>query len=199
MPRRQHKNGFTLVETLVACAILVIVCGALLTINLVITKNLAFARGRAIAYNLAAEGIEGARQIRETNLIDGQGGTNWNTFVCNNATAPYLRKPTISGSTITYYTLTSGTFSNCYGTNPIIIFVPDANSHGEDISVGGLKFNRKIYFVSSGVNPPILDPAGQDTTEDNAIRIVVDINWTEGVYSRSVEVRELLTNWKRGI
>lgn len=194
---KKKFKGFGLIETLVACAILMIICGALLTINLIITKNIAFARGRAVAYNLSQEAIESARQIRDSNLIDSNQSTSWNYFICNQSTAPYLSAPVTTGSTI-YYKITPGIFLNCYGANPRITMVVDPSSVGEPITVGSITYTRKIHFLTSGLSPRVVDLASHDVTEENAIRMVVEINWNDSGNSRHVEVAELLTNWKRG-
>lgn len=193
----KKSRGFGLLETLVACAILIVVCGALLAINVIIVRDIAFVRGRSVAFGLAQEAIESVRQNRDSNLIDGNQATNWNTFVCNQSTTPNLSPPNINGTN--YYKITAlsaSSTSNCYGTTPRITLVSDTTRAGEDIVIGPVKYTRKIYFVQSGVNPDINDSPG--VTEANAIRMVVEISWTESGSSHKIEMRELLTNWKRG-
>ncbi len=192
---RQNKRAFGLIETLIACAILMIICGALLTINVIITRDIAFAKDRAVAYNLAQEAIESGRQIRDSNLVDGLSLTNWNTFVCNPLSAPALSSPSVSTSG--YYIITSGKFSSCYGNSPRIALTQDIKLSGENIQIGGVTYNRKIHFLTSGIDP-IVDNSAQ-ITNDNAIRMVVDINWIDHGSSRTASVTELLTNWKRGL
>jgi len=166
-------------------------------INLIITRDIAFVKGRAVAYNLSQEAIESARQIRDSNLIDNNQSTNWNYFICNPAATPYLSAPATTG-TIKYYTITSGTFSSCYGANPRITMISDLSASGEPITVGSITYTRKIHFLNSGLSPRVVDLASHDVTEENAIRMVVDITWTDSGNSRRVQVSELLTNWKRG-
>lgn len=195
-------KGFGLIETLVACAILMIICGALLTINLIITRDIAFAKGRAVAYNLAQEAIESARQIRDTNLLDNNTAsagvyklTNWNSFVCN-TTASTVSTPVSDGNH--YYkilALPAASTSNCYGTTSRITMVSDLSVIGEPITIGTTTYTRKIRFLNSGLSPVVVSSA---VTEENAIRMVAEISWTDSGNSRHIEVTELLTNWKRG-
>lgn len=64
------KKGFTLVETLVAISILLIaVVGPMSAIGASITQ-LGVARDQMIAVNLAQEGIETVRQIRDSNMLE---------------------------------------------------------------------------------------------------------------------------------
>lgn len=182
------SKGFGIIETLVACAILILICGALLSINVIITRNIAFARSRAIAYNLAQEAIESGRQIRDSNLIDGVATSNWDSFVCNTANSSFSR-PTTSKNN--FYNI-SFALPNCYGT-PRIYLIPSANE--EPIKIGGITYTRKIHFLDSGVDPVVVST---DVTNENAIRMVAEVSWNQNGSGRSVEVSELLTNWKRG-
>ncbi|MCX6810206.1 MAG: type II secretion system protein [Candidatus Berkelbacteria bacterium] len=190
-----QKKAFGLIETLVACAILILICGALLTVNLIVTGDIIYAREKAVAYNLAQEAIESGRQIRDSNLIDGLAATNWNTFVCNNDQNPALSSPIISTTADKhYYQIISGRFTSCYGLSERIAMTSDmASSPGQNIKIGGITYNRKIYFFESGVNP-----APNDKVEENAIRIMVNIDWDDHGSNHSVNLSELLTNWKRG-
>ena len=193
-PRKKSK-AFGLIETLVACAILIVITGALLAINVMIMADITFSKNRAAAFNLAQEAIESARQIRDTNLIDSDQKTNWDTFVCDQSTAPNLKRPSTSAAK-QYYTVSAGRFSACYGGNFRIALIPDQTGKGEDIPVDVTTFNRLVYFETSGVSPQVGSSAA--VTEANAIRIVAQVNWVENGKNRQIEVKELLTNWKPG-
>lgn len=193
-PAKKLK-AFGLIETLVACAILIVITGALLAINVMIMADITFSKNRAVAFNLAQEAIESARQIRDTNLIDSDQKTNWDTFVCNQSTPPNLKRPSTSAAK-QYYIVSAGKFSACYGDKIRLALIPDQPGRGEDIKADVTTFNRKVYFQSSGVSPQVgSSPA---VTEANAIRMVAQVNWIENGKIRQIEVKELLTNWKPG-
>jgi len=194
----KSKKGFGLLETLIACAVLILICGALLAINVIITRDIAYARDDSIASDLAQEGIESLRQIRDSNLIDGLDFTNWNSFVCDSSATPAVNTPVLStASSTVYYTIVAGSYPACYGiaSNPRMAI--KNNPNGENIIIGSIIYNRKIRFLSSGVDP--LVGGTPEVTEDNAIRAVVNISWNYRGSNRQVEISELLTNWKRGL
>lgn len=63
-------RGFTLVETLVALSILLIAVVTPITLIGDSLHKMYFARDEAIAVNIAQEGIEMVRQVRDTNMIN---------------------------------------------------------------------------------------------------------------------------------
>lgn len=75
------KKGFTLLETLVAIAILLIAVVGPMSIIGGSLAQVSTARDQMIAVNLAQEGIEVVRQKRDSNMIDawGGGGAVWST------------------------------------------------------------------------------------------------------------------------
>jgi type II secretory pathway pseudopilin PulG len=189
------RKAFGLIETLIACAVLLIVCGALLTISTIVSRDITFARNRTIAYALAQEAVESMRQIRDTNLIDSNEETAWNSFVCDFNSVEKISTPKISTNNLKDLYLISTDRSVCYPTDRVVI-VPDLTSSGEDIQVGGMLYNRKIYFTSSGIDPLVANSA--EVVNQNAIRITVEINWVDRGANKEINLTELLTNWKRG-
>lgn len=86
MKRKHSQRGFTLMETLVAIAILLIaVVGPMSIIGRSLPQS-AYARDHAIAINLAQEGIEAVRQKRDSNMINDWNGidTAWDEGIVDN-------------------------------------------------------------------------------------------------------------------
>lgn len=68
---KTKKNGFTLVEALVALVVLSIALGPALILTSNINNTTAVIRNNLIAANLAQEGVEVIRGIRDTNWFNG--------------------------------------------------------------------------------------------------------------------------------
>jgi len=197
MKRKSDKNtsrAFGLIETLIACAILIIITGALLALNVVITNGVLFSKQRAQAYNLAQEGIESVKQIRNTNYLDGDSRTNWNSLVCKQDATPLIQAPNLSGTYIVSSTATT------YCSSLQRFFLIPRNT-GENVSLDGSVFNRKITFQESGLDPKIYSSteADIDITEENAIRIIVTVSWTSSGRDQQIQLKSVLTNWKQAL
>jgi Tfp pilus assembly protein PilV len=69
--RKQKKQGFSLIESLLAIGVLIV--GILSAFILVVRSlsNIPLIQSRLIAANLAQEGIELVRQKRDTNNLNG--------------------------------------------------------------------------------------------------------------------------------
>lgn len=85
---QQYKKGFTLIEALVATAILLVaVIGPMSFMGDSLSKIYVY-RDQIIASNLATEGIEGVRQIRDSNL-----NSRWSTGTTNDGYNPVTATP----------------------------------------------------------------------------------------------------------
>lgn len=198
----KNKKAFGLIETLIACAILIMITGSLLTINVITNRNIRYVRHRAQAYNLASEGIETVRQIRETNSIDRLESTAWNSFVCSGSN---FTTPDIITSASYEIVENNGV---CGGSGPRPRYALKLNNLGQDIvivdninNIRSATYKRKIKFKSSGIEPDVKAPASVDhaTTEKNAMRVEVEVSWNNNGRDYSISVSEVLTNWKQGI
>ncbi len=82
-PKRQ--SGFSLIEVLIALAVLIIVMGGLTSMAVGVIKTSRISKEELEAYGQAQEQIELVRQIRNTNLIDGKKNTEWDSNLwCSN-------------------------------------------------------------------------------------------------------------------
>lgn len=84
--KSSQQLGFTLLETMVAIAILLIAVAGPISIIGDSLQKIYFARDQVVAVNLAQEGIEAARQVRDSNFLSiTQGGIgNWLTGISQN-------------------------------------------------------------------------------------------------------------------
>ena len=167
------KKGFGLLEVLLSAVIIIIILAALVTIGRAALNNNEYLAQRAQAIYLAQEGLEMTRQIRDTNWIDGENTTKWNTL-------DRITTPTATGD----YSLI---FLNNWK-----LGMPTT---GENILVGGVIFNRKINISSANDNLlPTL--TNNPNLSDYAIKIKSTVTWTYSGQSKNVELSEILTNWR---
>ena len=75
--KKKYTQRFTLIEALVAIAILLIAVVEPLSLTANSVKNANFAKDQITSFYLAQEGIEFVRNKRDTNVLNGLTGTNW--------------------------------------------------------------------------------------------------------------------------
>ncbi|HMO77930.1 MAG TPA: type II secretion system protein [Candidatus Paceibacterota bacterium] len=91
---QQKESGFSLVETLVAISILLIVIVGPMTISMQSAKSASFASEQVQAFFLAQEGLELAQKARDelllnSNLFGGTETSPWGKFSTASAPNPY--------------------------------------------------------------------------------------------------------------
>lgn len=184
------KKSFGLIEVLIACSILIIVAGAVMAINVIINNNLQFTRERAFAYYRAAEAIEGVRNVRDSNYIDGNADTDWNTYVCNK-TKDTTEVPILNNPDIRYRIITDCSVSGANGR----FFLAKAEEADEESSVFGISYRYYLTFKDSSINPEIT--GGQSA--DNSIRATATVEWNSRGRLHTIQLSELLTNWRQAL
>lgn len=159
------REGFTLIETLAAIAILLVaVVGPMSVIGGSLSQTSTI-RDQSIALNLAQEGVEMARQLRDSNMINawGGGGVVWSNKLD-------------SGE----YAVNSigGTLLRCPGTCVAVdrLIRQDATGWYYQGGVGvPTKFNRAVNILD--ISP----------TEK---RVISEVTWVAGSNPKSVKVEE---------
>lgn len=163
------NRGFTLVETLIAIAILLTaVVGPISLIGDALHK-LYYAKDQMIAINLAQEGIEAVRQVRDSNMLAG----GWDAGISNG-----------------YYLVDSGIQTAPLISTPCdVACVADLKPIYLDSSLGlyrqntvstATQFSRIVYI--SSVNA-------------NEIMASSTVKWKTGGQAGTVSVSEYLFNW----
>lgn len=187
--KTKSKKSFGLIETLIACTILIMISGAVLAINVILNNNLQFTRERAHAYYRAMEVLEIVRVVRETNHVDGNDSTNWNSLVCD-VGAGRVGIPATDGSR--YLPASNCSISNVNGR---LFLFPDRSSTGMIKRVFGTEYSIYLTFENSGINPDI----SGGSLNDNSIKAVAVVEWNSRGKQHKVELREVLTNWKQAL
>lgn len=187
MKKNHLKKGFGILEVLLAGVIIVTMLGALVVLGRTVLMNIANNVARAQATYLAQEGIEIARQIRDTNYIDGTNTTGWNSFVRDGSGAP--RTPARYGPT--FY---GSFFMVDYDSTdkPMLIAAPPSTDGEEITTADGNKFVRTISFDSS-TDTMGIKPSGADSAlaSDSIVKVICKVTWGSG---KSLSVEEFVAN-----
>ncbi len=196
---KNKQTGFSLVETLVAVSILLIVIVGPMTISARTAKSSSFASEQVQAFFLAQEGLELAQKARDDGTInyfkdDVLSPNPWSDFIKDNGTGVYKDCFNTDGCGLQWGV---GASSNLL-TTPVLcdaatvstcrIYRSAANvrSHFNHTAGGNTitPFTRRIYFEKSG-----LDPARE-------VRIRSVVTWRTGsiVADQQVELSTYLYN-----
>jgi prepilin-type N-terminal cleavage/methylation domain-containing protein len=178
MKKQSYTKGFTLVETLIAIAILMVaIAGPLTVANQALTAALG-ARNTMIAYNLAQDGMESIKNIKDNNI-----GTNQPNFLNNLGSSASCSNSSLSNSCQTPVPWNLGTYISsgplkCSNNCKLYI---GSNGYTYDQSSGNtLTPFTRYYYISN------------DTTNDAVITVVV--KWMDGSIPNEVRLQEIMSN-----
>ncbi len=169
-----RQKGFTIVETLVAVAILVTaVIGTTSAVQSAISSYL-FSKDQITAFYLAQEAFEQIRNIRDENHLNNR---NWLTGLAETGSDPcYFGQP----CRVDVLNRTTSPAA-CSGTCSLLRQEVATGFFSYDPLWPETNFRRTI--VLSSINP-------------NEIAVTVTVNWGKGVVSRQFKARENLLNWQ---
>ena len=199
--KNKAKKGFGLIEVLISAAILIVILGALVAIGRMALTNIRVSQERAQATYLAQEGLEVARQIRDTNWVDGRNDTTWDSFFLQSRINEYLIDHNSLSVAIDKYSGSQTLCPHCFklhlGTDPYF-------------AVDGVNYDRCMVIerTTGSANPllPTSDPSVFPTNDYpnksyHSILVRIKIYWpgndtcTQGS-RKMVETTELLTDWR---
>ncbi len=178
---RKLTAGFTLIETLVAIAILLIAIVAPLSIVGNALNATFLARDQMIATHLAGEAFEIVRQARDTNIMNGDDwDKNFSLDECSSGG---------NGCIVSVYDPTSGNISGtpyigkCNGSCTTDIWLNNAGIYGAYVSGSWVKtatnFSRKVE--------------ANHVETSKRLKVVVTVSWTTGSQSRSIVFESLVS------
>lgn len=211
---QRRRQGFGLLEVLMATAIFIVVVGSMVTLSQLSVRNAVLANHRTQAYNLAEDALEGVRQIRDTNWLKGpvvagtiDSSNRWLAMENANCTeetgAP-------SGEINAYLVVRENQpYELCYYTGLGRFALRPAT--GTEILAGGTlpdpgspKYKQIITFEPVGNNDLKLlapDANNQPTTTEgiepiHVKKVKVTVTWRDFDKDWSVDMSTILTNWK---
>lgn len=157
---QQPNTGFTLVETLVAISILLLVVVGQMTVAQKGIRNSFYANEQMTAVFLAQEAIEAVRQYRDDtalNVLDGVGSTSdWIgdiTDICD-------------GSGCAYDNI-DNRFETCSSNNSCNIYVADG---------------RYSHRSSGAIQTPFTRRVTIEEESDEAVSVSVEVSWESGLF-----------------
>ena len=197
MTIRSKQSGFSLVETLVAITILLIVIVGPMTISMQTAKSSSFASEQVTAFFLAQEGIELVEKARNDLQI---------RYFLPTTDSNYLPQPWT-----TNFSNTSGTYALCYAANGCGLSITDddigslaAPQNCSTLTNCLLKFdpntNTRAHYKHTSTSVLIATPYTRvislQLINANEVRVVSRVSWRTGslVSEQDVTVETRLFN-----
>ena len=198
-PKHLHySKGYTLIETVVALAIIV---GALVgPVSLIVRGiyDFSYSKNKIIGINLAQEGLELVRLIRENNelcLANGAAPRNWKTDYDGSGNLMTGVSRPIDATSFINLSCGTITISNPTMTgscnSPLLI---DANGNYGYIIGSPTPFSRCIDINSPG--GPENGPGGLVIGVPAMMDVTSTVTWSERGNPRTVTLTTRLYNWK---
>jgi len=169
-------SGFTLVETLVAIGILVVVvAGAFSSAQSGLSSSI-MSKNQVTAFYLAQEAIEQVRNIRDSNAL---AGMSWLSGIASSESDPcYV------GNVCRVDVRNHPNLFRCpsgEGSCPVLKQDSNTGFYGYEVSWQDTIFRREVRIV------PI---------NSNEISVLVTVDWSKGPITRQFRIRENLLNWQ---
>ncbi len=189
-----QKNGFTLVETLIAVLILTISIGGLLSLAAGGFFSVRYSRNQIIANSLLQESIEYVRNTRDTSFLQGRGWGGWKSSLNVDGSGNLTGGSTdgcfsSDGCIVDPYT-SGNKIKACSGTCPNISYYPDNSFYGYSNSYPFTITNPA--YQTSFVRTIKLTPSS--VTDDQVI-VTASISWLNGTNTKIITQKDLITNW----
>jgi|SRR3989344_741719 len=187
---RSNRDGFTLVETLLALAIFTISVVALMAVLSEGVADTSYAKKKLIAVYLAQEGVEYIRNMRDTFVLYDAGGAQAGWTVFNNNLTDASACQGVNGC---YFgDLNAADFSDT--TQPMIGIVVTACGTNcptmlYDATTG--KYNYTTGASSGYIRKIWITPANPT----NETKVVSKVSWTQGSGTYNITFSENLFNW----
>ncbi len=181
---RGRQAGFTLIETLAAISLITIAIIAPMALTVQSLEGAYYARDQITASNLAQEGIEAVRSIRDGNILATARGTATPLF--NGIPLP----PTYPAFTIDAHTIPAA-LVGC-NSNPCSVSASTLETNGQLYGYGGSGWTPTNFQRSASASVVWSDSGGNA----QEIQVIVTVSWQTAAYkTQSVTLSENLYNW----
>ncbi len=173
------KNGFTIVESLVAITILILAITGISSAIRTGISSYTLSRDQVIAFYLAQEGFEFIRNMRDENALNGR---NWLYGIAADVNDPCHFGIAPNQNVCTVDPVLSAVPIRCGVPGSCPILRQDGTNlfYGYDPTWNATKFRRQI--ILSQINA-------------NEISVTVTVDWVHGQTSKQFRAQENLLNW----
>ena len=169
-----QSKAFSLLETMIGSAILIMVFAAMVNLGVISSRSSILSRDRTEAYLIAQDAMEQIKGMRDwvlNNWSEASGGPTWARF--------WDDPSNINGSNNEFSEIQNQLVSNC-------VFIDHQTGNLQEAScstqLSGLKFKRDITK----------DPL----SASNEYKVTVKVSWNELGQERSVVLVSYLTDYK---
>jgi prepilin-type N-terminal cleavage/methylation domain-containing protein len=166
------KKGFTIIESLIAIAVLVtVVMGTMAVVQTGISSYI-YSKDQIVAFYLAQEGFEQIRNLRDENRLK---NLHWLAGISQQSSDPCYF------SNACYVDVVANPVPIRCGASGCPVLRQSATGYfGYDLGWSPSKFTRVITLRS---------------INEDEIAITVEVSWVKGIVSREFKARENLLNW----
>ncbi len=174
----KKRGGFTLVETLVAVTVLLLVIIGPMTVAQKGIQNAYYANEQVTAVFLAQEAIEAVRELRDSDALEAYddptpGDDTWNWYGNLNSQC--------TNGTGCAYDVTTGNLETCVSNNSCRLRKDSNNTYNYEVGGVDSPFTRRVY-VGSSVN--------------DWVPVTVEVTWTSRIFDGSANNRSVkLQSW----
>ena len=178
---RAQKNGFGIIEVLIASSIMMVVIFAMTAAGRSALRGTTYLHERAQATYLAQEAIEQTRQVRDTNWLDDSAATSFEQFT--GYAGDNTKKWTVAYDSTT---------------TPAGFKIALAVTDNSKINIDDLIFTRTLSFapVTDGDIMPAKGSFSNEARAQNAVKVTVNVEWQSSGQTKNISMSEILTNWR---
>ncbi len=164
------KNGFGLLEVLLATGLITILIGGAVVLGSVVFRNTQINQHKTQAMYLNQEAIEAIKQIQRTNWVKQDPGVNWD-----------------DGLNAGTYTLPDNKLANVW----------ELKSYDENkkLTLNNVDFHRKITIENVKTSQEMVDDSGF-RSGDIIKKITAEVLWEDFGKLQSVKSQTLISDWK---